>query len=400
MARYEHTGGAAVTTLTAPITDVAMTFTVDDATGYPTGVVGPFWVVLGAATANEEKVLCATRAGDVFTVASGGRGGDGTVAVPHNAAEQVRHIFTATEADDANEHIESSVAHGRSSALVGVNDVQTLTGKTISGATNNITGLAQSSVTGLVDRLTVPHVKAFKATPSSVAPSVEGTPGTLTTEFASGITTPPGYHSSNRQVTKAGLYLITYRLRLTVTSIGDTIGDFRLYLGLNPPELPVTALGTIVAQTEHHNFLQFQAQEVAGGKGPVTFNGSGVGTLTHGLGWVPAALIPNPELNTSSILVTLDAAPGSNTVALRAWNVVTGTPYSGPISNVHWIAIRDTSESVLGGTVELVETLRLDENDIIGFRMRNNSTTQTVEISGGSGVDEALSTATMTWLAP
>ncbi len=147
MARIEHTGAAPETTLAAPIGSGDLSFVADDLSGYPTGSVGDFYIVIDPGTSSAEKILCASRSGNNGTVASGGRGADDTVAVPHLAGAVIQHVFTASEADDANAHIEATAGvHGTSTTIVGVDDTQTLTNKTVSGASNTISNIDVSSV--------------------------------------------------------------------------------------------------------------------------------------------------------------------------------------------------------------------------------------------------------------
>ena len=156
MTLREYSGGAAPTTLAGLINASAMSFTVatGGGTGYPTGATGPFFVALGSATANEEKILCASRAGDVFTVATGGRGADGTTALTHQVAESVRHVFTALDAREANAHVNASIGvHGLVGEVVGTTDVQTLSGKTINGNSNTFSNIPQAAITNLEDDL-------------------------------------------------------------------------------------------------------------------------------------------------------------------------------------------------------------------------------------------------------
>ena len=47
-----------ITTLTNPMTDVATSFTIADATNWPDGSTGNFFVTVDPNTASEERILC------------------------------------------------------------------------------------------------------------------------------------------------------------------------------------------------------------------------------------------------------------------------------------------------------------------------------------------------------
>lgn len=103
MDRIEHTGNAPETTLTAPLAQGGLSFTVTDGTGYPTGAGGDyFYITLDRGTADEEVVKCESRATNTFTVLTGGRGASGTSDTGHAAGATVEHGYTAQEADDTN----------------------------------------------------------------------------------------------------------------------------------------------------------------------------------------------------------------------------------------------------------------------------------------------------------
>jgi hypothetical protein len=152
VARREYKGAAPETELASGISDVSSAFNVvgGGGAGYPTGAVGNFFVVIDPETANEEKILCTSRATDAFSCA-GGRGADDTIAVSHASGAKVRHVFTKTDADEANAHVNATTGvHGRTSALMSVDDAQTGTNKTFSGANNTFTAIPQSAITNLV----------------------------------------------------------------------------------------------------------------------------------------------------------------------------------------------------------------------------------------------------------
>lgn len=115
--RLEHKGGAVVTTTTAEVDAGALTIPLTDASGWPEGVIGPFWVTLNKGKNIEEKVLCATRTGLVLSVwtdgSSNGRGRDNTTPRTHPINSTVEHTWTAEEADAANVHQQATDgAHG------------------------------------------------------------------------------------------------------------------------------------------------------------------------------------------------------------------------------------------------------------------------------------------------
>lgn len=112
--RLEHAGAALKAALTVDLggTVSDLTVTCDDLTGWPTGSVGPFYGVINRGLANQEKILFSNRTGNVLTVYSDGltvgRAADGTVIQAHTASSVIEHIWTATEADAANAHVEAS----------------------------------------------------------------------------------------------------------------------------------------------------------------------------------------------------------------------------------------------------------------------------------------------------
>lgn len=110
--RREYVGGAQSARLTSPLgnTTLDLTISCNDLTNWPTGTGGtPFYVVIDRGTASEEKILCASRSGNTLTVYEvglvNGRGADDTSITAHSSNALIEHVFTATDADEANAHI-------------------------------------------------------------------------------------------------------------------------------------------------------------------------------------------------------------------------------------------------------------------------------------------------------
>ena len=153
--RREYRGAATPTTLNTAITHSDTALSLANTTGWPTGASGSFFIVVDPGKPNEEKILCSAQGSGIVSVAGGGRGMDGTTASAHLAGAAVYPVWTATEADQANEHLAStSGVHGVASNLVGVSDAQVLSNKTISGSNNTLSNIAQASITGLSAALT------------------------------------------------------------------------------------------------------------------------------------------------------------------------------------------------------------------------------------------------------
>ena len=118
--RRQYAGAAYASVLTAELEASAGALTIycDDLTNWPDGTVGPFYVVIDRGLATEEKILCSTRSSNILSVYDDGitigGGADGTSISAHNANSVIEHVFTATDADEANLHVNSSSGvHGQ-----------------------------------------------------------------------------------------------------------------------------------------------------------------------------------------------------------------------------------------------------------------------------------------------
>jgi hypothetical protein len=147
--RREHAGGAAPTTLASTLASGGTTISVTSATGWPTGAIGDFVVTLGRGTTNEERVLCASRTGNVLTVATSGRGWDGTVVREHQAGTTIEHTWSTTEADEASAHSSDVAAHGVTE-VAGLTEVQSMSNKTLVDPTITGGDISSPTLTGTV----------------------------------------------------------------------------------------------------------------------------------------------------------------------------------------------------------------------------------------------------------
>ena len=96
--RRQYKGAAASTTITATLTSVATTTTLTATTGWPSTAAVPFTVVIDPGTSSEEK-CSATISGSTLTLT---RGVDDTTAVSHASLATIYPVFSADEADEAN----------------------------------------------------------------------------------------------------------------------------------------------------------------------------------------------------------------------------------------------------------------------------------------------------------
>ena len=106
-ARIEHAGGAVATTLSSGIGSGDSSLALVASTGWPTGGTGPFYIVVDPGTSAEEKILATARSSLSLTGLT--RGVDGTSAAAHAAGATIQHIFTATEADEANQIVKATL---------------------------------------------------------------------------------------------------------------------------------------------------------------------------------------------------------------------------------------------------------------------------------------------------
>jgi hypothetical protein len=154
--RRQYSGAAVATTITAGINTTDTTCSIASTTGWPASAGVPFYVVIDPGTSAEEK-CSATISGTTLTIT---RAQDDTVASSHASGATIYPVFTANDADEANELVAKLTTKGdllvtTGSALnrlaVGTNDYSLLADST---AANGVAwkqipaaGIASNAVT-------------------------------------------------------------------------------------------------------------------------------------------------------------------------------------------------------------------------------------------------------------
>jgi hypothetical protein len=123
---------APATTLSAGITNSAISLTVTSATGLP--VSYPYTLIIDRGEVTEEIIEVTGGAGTNLTVT---RAVDDTTAFAHDAGATVEHGISARDVREANTHVNSSSAvHGLAGDVVGDTDVQALSNKDLTDPSN------------------------------------------------------------------------------------------------------------------------------------------------------------------------------------------------------------------------------------------------------------------------
>lgn len=139
-------------TLDTSMNSSVLTMKLNNTTGIPSY---PFTMVIDPDSANEEIVTVnSLSSGTTLNVS---RGQDGTSAVAHDAGVTVRHMITARDLQEPQDHIAATTnVHGLGGGaeVVGTSTVQTLTNKTLTAPT--VSGGTLTSST-----LTTPTIASF-----------------------------------------------------------------------------------------------------------------------------------------------------------------------------------------------------------------------------------------------
>lgn len=157
------------TSIPGGITDIDLSATLADGSGYPTGAgTQSFALILDPETSAEEHVLCSGRSGDVVTFSI--RGYAGTAAVDHDPGCRVRHGFDSVAAQDVHDHLDDPTAAHPASSIT-YTPVGTIAATDVQSAVAEVASDAAAALTaGLAGVSTMP-IGSITMWPTATAPT-------------------------------------------------------------------------------------------------------------------------------------------------------------------------------------------------------------------------------------
>lgn len=224
--------------LNALMSDSTTSMTLNNTTGLPTSY--PYTLVIEPDTGNEEIVLVTAAAGTTLTVVRGTntyadpdvgsiQGGNGTQAREHASGSVVKHMVTARDLQEPQNHIAAAtVVHGLASgegSVVGTDKTQTLTNKTLTAPV--ITGTISLPSTTSIGTVSSTEISYIDGVTSSVQTQLDAKAPKASPTFTGTVVLPSTTSIGNVSSTEIG-YLdnVTSAIQTQLDAkVGATIVD-------------------------------------------------------------------------------------------------------------------------------------------------------------------------------
>jgi hypothetical protein len=325
--------------LQSSISDTTTTISVDSTTGLP-GTT-PFTLVIDPGS-TEEIVTVTGVSGTNLTVT---RGQDGSAAQAHASGAVVRHMATARDFREPQEHMGNTVAHGTTGAVVGTTDTQALTHKDLTSSTNTF--------------------PSTLATDNEVSAAVTAHAGSTTTHGVAG--------------------------SIMGTSSAQTVTNKDLSSSTNtfPSSLATTAaLGAHIADTAAHA----ATGGVVGASKTQTLTNKTISGATNAISNIAESSVTGLVSDLAAINAQIDQSPVGEVAYAQITVPSTGTTSATPV-NVTGLSITYTLD--VGRKYKLTAWLQPNstvQGDRIGVLILSGGATQEV---GTFNIDTGTATATV-----
>jgi microcystin-dependent protein len=290
MARREYRAGTPTTLTGTGLSSTGLSFTIASNTNWPVGT-NKFWVTVDPGTAQEERILCTSRSGLTVTITDGDRGQDDTARSAHAVGATIWPSWSATDADEANEHINATTGiHGIAGGLAPLAS-PTFTGTVVLPSATSIGNVSATEIS-YVDGVTSAIQTQLNTIVNTTIPNATPT-GTIV--MFGGASAPTGWLLCNGQSTASYAALAA----VVGANVPDLRGRAPIGVGTGTG-LTARALGDITG-TETHALTEAQMPAHTHNISPSMIVGGGhVNSPSTGTAYSPVGDNPTSAVSITS----------------------------------------------------------------------------------------------------